>query len=314
MINQNITINPWYLTGLTDGDCTFSFSIVKKNKRKDGTYRYAIQIEYMIVAEKNPANKTKLELIQKYLGVGKLNTIEGQKSTHKGNYRLRVQSVQGCNIIRAHFEKYPLVTTKGVYFKTWCKVLDLLNNDLHLTQEGLNKIVALKEHTPEGLSSKLKAEFPNFVNYIEPRPIHKFNWKKLNIHWIAGFINADGSFKVQVFKAPKTRLGKLCTPLIVITQHTKDIKVLYKIQQFLNLGVVIPKKNQPAADLKIWKHGEINIFIRLFSKTNFYGAKALDYADFCKNFEVLTNGRLTTEKLAEIEARNSNVNSKRTQF
>ena len=36
------------------------------------------------------------------------------------------------------------------------------------------------------------------MNYLQIIPEYIANFDNLNIHWIAGFINADGSFKVEI--------------------------------------------------------------------------------------------------------------------
>ena len=69
------------------------------------------------------------------------------------------------------------------------------------TQDGLNRIIALKLNSPKGLSDLLKIKFPKYVNYIQPAPIYNPNFNNLNIFWLAGFINEDGHFRIQIQKS-----------------------------------------------------------------------------------------------------------------
>lgn len=304
-------INPWYLTGFADGEGSFSFGIIKKEPRLDGTIRYHAQVEFNLPASNNPLNKTQLEAIQKYLDVGKIYTSEANNN-NQSLLKLRVTSIEDCFRVRKHFEEFPLLTDKAKYFKLWCKVLDFIINKEHLNQEGLNKIVALKALSPKGLSLKLQETFPNYKNYLAQKEEYAPNWNNINIHWLAGFINADGHFKAQVRKSNNAKLGKQVQPLIAITQHTNNLTVLYKIQEFLNLGHVSIRTSQPGADYKITNLNESNLFIEKFKEAQLLGAKSLDYNDFCTIITLLNENKpLTKEVLSKIELINSNVNNKR---
>ena len=73
----------------------------------------------------------------------------------------------------------------------------MLCND-HLNLSGLLKIIALKAHSPDGLSNLLLDALPN-PNYNPiQKPIYNPNFTLLNIHWLADFINADCSFRLNV--------------------------------------------------------------------------------------------------------------------
>jgi len=218
-------------------------------------------------------------------------------------------------IIRKHFEVYPLLTYKLVYFKLWCTVLDLMFNKDHLTIEGINKIVALKEHSYKGLNESLKLALPDYLNYLQPCPAYNPDFENLNIHWLCGFINADGHFKVEVSKDSKYKLGERCKPLIQITQKVPSLIVLQEIGTFLGLGTVILRTNQSDADFRIQNLKDVNTFIAKFNEAKLLGAKALDYLAFCKNIDLMNKGlHLTKEGLAQIQKTNSNVNTNRTIF
>jgi len=62
--------------------------------------------------------------------------------------------------IRAHFDAYPLQTTKLVHYLLWCNVMDQMLAKNHTTLEGINAIVSIKSMFPTGLNDKLK----NLVN------------------------------------------------------------------------------------------------------------------------------------------------------
>lgn len=55
----------------------------------------------------------------------------------------------------------------------------------HLTCEDLREIISLKSSMNKGLNDNLKKEFPGLIK--NPRPIYS-SLKKLNLHWLLGFI------------------------------------------------------------------------------------------------------------------------------
>lgn len=84
-----------------------------------------------------------LKLIQAYFGgVGAIYRVG------KGCLAFRVSTLDHILKIIDHFEKYPLITQKLADYKLFCDVVDIMLRKEHLTQEGLEKIVAsqLKSH------------------------------------------------------------------------------------------------------------------------------------------------------------------------
>ena len=62
----------------------------------------------------------------------------------------------------------------------------------HLTEEGLETIVAIKSLFPQGLNPKLTSAFPD-LPFME-RPSFTPSTEDLDPNWIAGFANGDSSF------------------------------------------------------------------------------------------------------------------------
>ena len=59
----------------------------------------------------------------------------------------------------------------------------------------------------------------------------------------------------------------------------------------------------------------INHFINKIEGTDLIGAKALDFADFCKGIEIINRKEhLTQEGLNELKTLSSQMNAKRTKF
>jgi len=62
-----------------------------------------------------------------------------------------------------HFDKYPLITQKLADYLLFKQAFELVKRKMHLTPEGLQKIVNIKASINLGLSEKLRAAFPDTI-------------------------------------------------------------------------------------------------------------------------------------------------------
>jgi hypothetical protein len=108
-----------------------------------------------------------------------------------------------------HFNKYPLISSKLSDFLLFKQCYDLIKQKQHLTQDGLEKIVALRCNLNKGLTDVLMEEkaFPNIVPV--PRPYYKFNGGRSHPDpfWISGFISGDSTFCVSIEKSNNSKIG-----------------------------------------------------------------------------------------------------------
>lgn len=110
-------------------------------------------------------DKALLEEIRQYFGVGNIYK-HGTKSI-----QFRVQSIKDLAVIINHFDKYPLITQKLSDYLLFKLVFKLVQNKVHLTQEGLRNIVSIKASLNKGLSDKLKEAFPPELLIPISRPL-----------------------------------------------------------------------------------------------------------------------------------------------
>lgn len=286
-------LHPWFITGYSDGESSFSIRVRTNLLSKLG---FHISIVYSIGAEINLENKKLLELVKYY--------FNDQGSINKsGNlYLYEVSSIKELKIIRNHFEDFPLQTTKLVYFQLWCKVMDIIENKEHLTKKGFLKILSIKNVFPKGLSNKIRKLYPNVKLYDKPK--FEFITNPLNPYWIAGFVQADGTFGLNITKQSKMTLGYTSQPQFRITQHDRDILVLKKIIQKLGCGnLVKPSINRNEFNISVANLKDLTeIIIPFFENYSLYGAKLLDFKDFCKGIYIINNkGHLKTEGLNELK-------------
>ena len=117
---------------------------------------------YSIGAEVNPLNLQLLKLVQEYFdGVGSI-------SRSANMYFYEISSPSQLVAVRNHFERYPLQTTKFVYFKLWSKVLDMFLKGEHLTDAGFDRILSIKSVFKEGLGKEDSALYKAYFSKIVP--------------------------------------------------------------------------------------------------------------------------------------------------
>jgi len=182
--SRKVNLNPLFVSGFTDAEGSFWVSI-SKNKNLNTGWRAKLYFEIHI----HNKDLVLLEQIQKFFCVGKIY----KKNNNTISYL--VESVKDLQVIREHFEKYPLHTKKRADFELWVKILDLIQNKEHLTLEGLHKIVAIRASLNKGLTDNLKAAFPNIIPV--PRP-SVLNQRIEDPNWLAGFTTGEGCFYINI--------------------------------------------------------------------------------------------------------------------
>ena len=279
-------INPWFISGFTDGEGSFSMSIVANQKSKTG---WVVQLVYKIALSKK--DLFLLENIKNFFNVGKIYK-HGAESV-----QFLVGSVKDLEIIISHFDSFGLITQKRVDFELFKKVFYMVQKKEHLTLEGLHKIVAIRASLNFGLSDSLKLAFSSVVPLLRPSSI---NEKILEPYWLAGFASAEGCFIITVSKASDRKAGAQVRLAFDITQHQKDEQLIRGLVEFFGCGDVY--KNRGAFRYIVNKLSDLNEkIIPFFVKYPIQGKKLLDFQDWCKVAEMMKEKKhLTIEGLNEI--------------
>ncbi len=124
-------INPYWISGFTDGEGTFYVGINKNSTMNVG---YQVLPEFRIVQHKKDI--ALLHSIKKFFTCGVVRV------NHDDRFELRIRSIEHINqIIIPHFEKYPLITQKKFDFIKFKKIVNLINQGKHLEKNGLIKII-----------------------------------------------------------------------------------------------------------------------------------------------------------------------------
>lgn len=286
-----LKLHPWFITGYTEK------GVFRLRTKCSSVFGYNVSIVYSIGAEVNPLNLELLKKVQDYFG--------GVGSISKSGmmYYYEVSSIKALINVRKHFEEFPLQTTKFVHFKLWCQVMDILYKKEHLTEQGFYKILSIKSVFPKGLS-KLLEHHPKekFIPII--KPVFESSDAGLDKYWITGFAQADGTFGLNFSKLARMKLGYTCLPQFRITQHERDLIVLKRIVDTLGCGSLVkPTGDRDRYSISVANISDlVNIVIPLFEECSIYGAKYLDFLDFCRGIHIIKEkGHLTSEGLNELK-------------
>jgi hypothetical protein len=285
-------MNPWFLTGFSDGESNFTIRIVKSNSVKVG---WVVQPVFQIGLHKKDINL--LEKIQAFWGVGEIYHKE-----ESCNYM--VLSLRDLKVIINHFDNYPLITKKQADYLLFKQVLNLINNKQHLTDSGLNEIVSIKASMNLGLSDKLKAAF-KIIPVDKPCVL---NFKIKDPHWLSGFTSAEGCFMVRVINSSWKRLGFQVQLVFQISQHVRDELLIRSFTEYFNCGKIYKRQN--VYDFKVTKYLDLtNKILPFFNNYPLQGVKVKDFLDFCKVAKIIEKkDHLIKDGLEQIRKIKINMN------
>lgn len=295
------TLNPWFVTGFTDGEGCFMISFGKSEARFGFRIRAIFQINL---------HKKDLELLKNiqifFGGIGYITNA-------KYNSAFRVRSIKDLQVIIAHFDKFPLKTKKQADFELFKCAVDKLSRKEHLKLKGFKEIVNIRASMNLGLTDVLQNTFPEAVPVVVWRPLVK-NEKVTHPDWLAGFSSGEGCFFINISKSSSNKVGYKVSLLFAIFQHSRDRELLERIKEDLDCGAV---KESPARGnnltYKVTKFTDISEkIVPFFHKHRILGIKSKDFNDWCQVVELIKDKKnLTPEGLEEIRQIKSGMNTGR---
>jgi len=138
---MNSKLNPYYISGLVDGEGCFSITFNKKNDMKRPEVRLLFEIEL---------REDDLEILQRVrekLGCGNIYHLTYERyAKWRPHYKYKVSNLKDITQkVIPFFKQYPLQAKKRFNFAVFCKVAMLMQAKKHLTEEGINEIRELKK-------------------------------------------------------------------------------------------------------------------------------------------------------------------------
>jgi LAGLIDADG endonuclease len=297
-------INPYWITGFSDGESSFVLRLYKTKKRKVGwcvnpIFSLELHIRDLYVLEK----------IQSYFKIGSIIKRKTRKTVVYA-----VQSVNALNnIIIPHFTKYPLLTEKQKDFRLFCLGIDVINKKEHLILDGLNKIRSIRSSMNKkslGNSNKY-FNVPTLINTIG-----NINKVILDPYWLVGFVDAEGCFYIKPIKSKSEFKLDNYSLVFTISQHSRDLLLLSNIIDYLQCGIIeIPKDRHEVRYIVYKFNDHFEKIILFFEKYNLVTFKRLDYLDYKKAASILNKKNLLTEEdLLNIQLIKSRMNKNRFNF
>ena len=301
-INALLSMSPWFFTGFTDGEGCFTVSITKNQNLKVG---WRVKLVFNIELHKRDIPL--LESIKNLLGEGEIS------KSGANSMKFYIQSKQNYNVLFKHFDKFGLITQKRADYELFKEVFKLTELKEHLTEDGLQKIIAIKASMNWGLSEELKKAFPNVVPVVRPLIKNHPRSSGPDPYWLSGFTSAEGSFMIAIKKSPTHSLGYLVHLELVITQHQRDGLLIKSFPYYFQCGRVENLKNKATVNFRVSKFQDnYDKIIPFFKKYPIWGVKALDFADWCKVAEIIKDKKhLTEEGFEKIKKIRAGMNNSR---
>lgn len=129
-INSTKDFNNHWIAGFSDADASFQIKVVSRATRSKPEIRLNFQIDQK--------NNDILILIKDYIG-GNIGYRKSQDTYYYGSTSFG----SARNVIK-YFDEYHLQSTKQINYLKWRKAYLLIQNKLHLTEQGINEIKELK--------------------------------------------------------------------------------------------------------------------------------------------------------------------------
>lgn len=247
---NNSNLSPYWVSGFSDAEASFSIRITKDKNRKTGW-----RVLPIFIIELHSKDIVLLRRLRAFFDVGIL--------TERKNNRI-VYYVQAftdlTKVIIPHFNKYPLLTQKNADFILFKDVVDLLNSKEQASMEGLQKIINIRASMNKGLSEDLKNVFSSTSPVI--RPIIKF----VNIpdpNWFVGFVDGEGCFYVRIIE-DKLRSITRVSLKFSLSQHSRDDLLMSKMIYYLNCGIIEKPKGRFEVRFVVYKFEDIKTKIISF--------------------------------------------------
>ncbi|KAF8797331.1 hypothetical protein BYT27DRAFT_7324523, partial [Phlegmacium glaucopus] len=153
------SLNPFFITGLTDAEGSFVCIIRKSTGHR---LRWRAEVVFQIALHKKDLEL--LKQIQDFFGgIG----VIANSSNDMCAFRVTSPKQISDKII-PHFDKYILITKKQADYLLFKEIIMLIIQGEHLKEEGLQSVINLRASLNLGLSEVLKTAFPNTIPIIRP--------------------------------------------------------------------------------------------------------------------------------------------------
>lgn len=127
-LNKSNDLENHWLAGFSDADASFQIKVINRDNKTE------IRLNYQI----DQKTKDLLILVKDFIG-GNIGYRASQDTYYYGSTSFG----SARNVIK-YFNKYHMLSNKHVNYLKWRKAYNLIQNKDHLNQEGIKKIIRLK--------------------------------------------------------------------------------------------------------------------------------------------------------------------------
>lgn len=215
-----------------------------------------------------------MERIKTYFeGVGKID--KAGKDRDSLSYVISSSKLI-TTVVLPHLDKYPLITNKKADYELFKRIIEMMNHEEHLTEEGIQNIVNIRASLNKGLAPSLKEAFPNYVPVPRPLVVDK---KIPDPQWVVGFTSGEGCFYIVVSKSNSESVGFNVRLRFVLSQDVRDELIMRSLITYFNCGNC-EKAKDGMVYFKVTKFTDnYEKILPFFSKYQLHGVKAVDYQD-----------------------------------
>ncbi len=127
-------LHPWYVTGLVEGEGTFSVSFNRRSRLSVG-----IETRPSFSLSLSERDLDLLKALRAFFGCGAIRYSRSDRT-----YKYEVRSVADlARKILPHFERYPLAGAKGEDFRKFAEIVRLVHANHHLNPHHLRRIIEM---------------------------------------------------------------------------------------------------------------------------------------------------------------------------
>lgn len=138
-------LQPWYITGLTDGEGCFAINVSKhktKKIRRDAWLSFEIELR----ADDKPL----LEKLRATWGVGHIYILNYERYGWKPHVKYHLRGLKELTeILIPFFRHFPLVGKKRKDFELFVKAAEVIRSKEHLKERGINKLLKIRQFMNE---------------------------------------------------------------------------------------------------------------------------------------------------------------------
>lgn len=304
-------ITTGWFTGIIDGDGSFGI-ILQRRKR------LSVSFEMKITQHWHSADL--LFIIKDFIGCGSVVIDNRKEKTLKYHVTNLIDIKESLIPL---LEKNPLLTSKRLDYLDFKKVVNMVDNKVHLTSEGENLLIEIKKSINKGRSYTQRVKFSKEITTkIIP-----------SVDWIMGFIDAEGCFYFGITsQKPRGSLNTktlLLQPSFDITQNIRDFYILqsfyniFKVGSFKLNGKKIETDFDPISSVPgiakylIKKDKDLKTLLSFLAEhqDKLLTSKALDYLDWVRLINIkICKEHLTKEGLSLIRDLKKGMNSGRKNY